>query len=564
NLVTGEAVVFKEGELANVMRASMSVPGAVAPAEFGGMMLVDGMLTQNLPVQVARSMGADIVIAVNVGTPLLRRDQLDGILGVASQMVSILTEQNVQTSLALLKPTDILISPELGDYTTADFDSLAKIAPLGEAAAEKVSAQLAQLSLPPAQYAALRQRQIVALAPDVRPINEIRFDNLQRVNPETVLGLMDTVIDQPMDQDALDRDMRRIYGTGDFEHVNYRLIDEPGRRVLAVDAVEKTWGPDFLRFGLGLSSDFSSDAYFDLAVSYRKRWINSLGANWRTLLQFGHTNSLLSEFYQPLNTTGSYFVAPYVSLVSSSFDLYQGSNNIATYSTGSSLIGLDVGTNFRRYGELRLGLLTGKLSAELDTGPPELSSGPGRITEGAVRVKLVLDRLNNTHFPRSGWRSSFDIHSSNTALGADDSYTKWSADAMTVYSFGEHTFNAYVTAGGRVGDNPLPLYNQFQWGGFLTQSGYKTGQLYGENLAYGRLMYYHRIKRASLLEGAYGGVSLELGKVGDPLVFGSPEGLLKSGSLFIGADTPVGPAYLGYGRAGDGNQSFYFFLGKAF
>ena len=77
DLVTGKAVVFSEGELANVMRASMSVPGAVAPAEFGGMMLVDGMLTSNLPVEAARAMGADIIIAVNVGTPLLKREQLN-------------------------------------------------------------------------------------------------------------------------------------------------------------------------------------------------------------------------------------------------------------------------------------------------------------------------------------------------------------------------------------------------------------------------------------------------------------------------------------------------------
>ncbi|MGA8393827.1 MAG: patatin-like phospholipase family protein, partial [Burkholderiaceae bacterium] len=113
DLVTGKAVIFKEGELANVMRASMSVPGAIAPAELNGMILVDGMLTENLPVQTARAMGADVIIAVNVGTPLLTRDQLDSIFGVAGQMVSILTEQNVQTSLGLLKPTDILISPEL-------------------------------------------------------------------------------------------------------------------------------------------------------------------------------------------------------------------------------------------------------------------------------------------------------------------------------------------------------------------------------------------------------------------------------------------------------------------
>ena len=139
DLVTGKAVVFSEGDLALVMRASMAVPGAVAPAEFGGMMLVDGMLTSNLPVQTARAMGADVIIAVNVGTPLLKREEINGILGVTGQMLSILTEQNVQESLATLTPTDVLISPDLGDYSTADFDSLPKIVPLGELAARKVS-----------------------------------------------------------------------------------------------------------------------------------------------------------------------------------------------------------------------------------------------------------------------------------------------------------------------------------------------------------------------------------------------------------------------------------------
>ena len=185
DLVTGKAVVFSEGDLANVMRASMSVPGAVAPAEYAGMTLVDGMLTSNLPVDAARAMGADIVIAVNVGTPLLKREQLTSILGVANQMLSILTEQNVQASLASLKSTDILISPDLGDYSTGDFDNLAKITPLGEEAARKVADRLAQLSMPPAEYAALRQRQQVGTVPDIKPVDEIRFSQLNRVNPES-------------------------------------------------------------------------------------------------------------------------------------------------------------------------------------------------------------------------------------------------------------------------------------------------------------------------------------------------------------------------------------------
>ncbi|HEX6723319.1 MAG TPA: patatin-like phospholipase family protein, partial [Burkholderiaceae bacterium] len=225
DLVTGKAVVFSEGDVASVMRASMSVPGAVAPAEYAGMTLVDGMLTSNLPVDAARAMGADIVIAVNVGTPLLKREQLNSILGVAGQMLSILTEQNVQASLASLKPTDILISPDLGDYSTGDFDNLAKITPLGEEAARKVADRLAQLSMPPAEYAALRQRQQVGTVPDIKPVDEIRFSQLTRVNPESAQAVMQTTVGAPVVQSQLDADMRRLYGTGDFEHVNYRILE---------------------------------------------------------------------------------------------------------------------------------------------------------------------------------------------------------------------------------------------------------------------------------------------------------------------------------------------------
>jgi NTE family protein len=133
-----------------------------------------------------------------------------------------------------------------------------------------------------------------------------------------------------------------------------------------------------------------------------------------------------------------------------------------------------------------------------------------------------------------------------------------------VYSLGDHTFNLAVKAGGRIGGDPLPRYDLFQWGGFLQQSGYPTGSLAGQKLAFGRLMYYHRILRGSIFEGAYGGISLEIGKVREPLVQDSPTDLLKSAAIFVAADSPVGPAYLGYGRSWDGNGNFYFYLGRPF
>jgi NTE family protein len=514
-------------------------------------------------VQTARAMGADVVIAVNVGTPLLKREKLTGILGVSSQMLSILTEQNVQASIDSLKSTDILISPDLGDYSTGDFDALPGIVPLGEAAARRVSERLAELSIPAAEYAALRNRQMVEVKPDLRPVDEIRIESLQSVNPRAVEAVMDTQAGKPIDQQALDRDIARIYGLGNFETVNYSFLEEPGRRILVVNAVEKTWGHEAMRLGLGLSSDFQSASYFNVIGSYRRYWLNSLGAEWRTDLQIGRTSGMLSEFYQPLSAEGRFFIAPFVNYERRTSDIYRGDERFASYADESSAVGLDLGSVLGQYGELRVGVLKGRLNPDLEIGPAVLSPGPS-VQQGAVRARLVLDQMDSMHFPRQGWRSAAKLYRSSSSLGADETYTRWDIDGTVARSIGPHTFNVGFKAGGRIGSDPLPRYELFQWGGFLQQSGYATGQLIGGEIAFGRAMYYHRILRGGLLEGAYGGLSLEAGKVSDPLVPGSPDGLLKSGSVFVGVDTPIGPAYLAYGQASGGTRSLYFFLGRAF
>ncbi|RAS04147.1 patatin-like phospholipase family protein [Cupriavidus alkaliphilus] len=564
DLVAGTPVVFSQGELANVMRASMSVPGAVAPAEYEGRLLVDGGLTDNLPVGVARSMGADIVIAVNLGTPLMKREALTSVIGVTGQMLNILTEQNVRASLASLRPTDVLIEPALGDFSATDFDHLPTTIPIGEAAARKVADRLAPLALPPAQYAELRAAQQAVQPPDPRPVDEIRLAPLHRVNPDYATAVMQTRPGEPIDQAALDQDMRRLFGTGDFEHVNYGILEEPGRRVLTVNAVEKAWGPDYLRFGLGLSSDFRGDAYFNLVGSYRRTWLNALGAEWRTDVQVGQTSALSSEFYQPLDTRQFFFIAPRIELERRPVNVFQGSTRIATYDVRRFDLALDVGSQFTKYGELRVGVQTGSEHATLSTGPASLSPGPGSIRRGAITGRLFFDQLDSVDFPRFGYAGGLRIYASQPGLGADRAYVKAQADGTYAHSFGDHTLSFGFKVGGNPGGKPLPNYDLFQWGGFLQQSGYATGQLMGGNLQFARLVYYNKLARQTLLQGVYAGFSLEAGRVGNPLVPGSPTGLLKSGSLFLALDSPLGPLYLAYGRAAAGVFSFYLYLGKPF
>ena len=561
DLVTGKPVVFDEGELPNVMRASMSVPGVIAPAEIDGRMLVDGGLTNNLPVDVARAMGADIVIAVNLGTPLLTRSELQSLIGVTEQMVNILTEQNVRASLALLRPTDILIEPELDGFSAADFDHLPKTIPIGEAGARKVTTKLAALSVSEAEYAQWREHQLGATLADTRPVDEIRFRPMWRVNAETLAATLETKPGEPLDQDTIDRDMRRLFGTGDFEHVNYRIIEEAGRRVLDIDAIEKSWGPNYLRFGLGLGSDFKGDSFFNLAASYRRTWVNSLGAEWRSDLQVGRTSRIATEFYQPLETRHAWFVAPRAEYERTQIDLFQIPQRIARYDVRTGRLALDFGSALTKYGEARIGVVTGAVDSTLDTGPPDLAP-PGHVKQGAFTARAIVDEIDNVNFPRNGISGSAHLFASTSALGADDSYTKWDADALAAWSTGPHGLQLGMKFGGALGSRPLPRYDLFQWGGFLQQSGYPTGALLGEELQFGRAVYTYKLGQVTFLGSLYAGGSVEIGRMRKPLVPGNPTGTLKSIAAFFGIDSLLGPLYIGYGWAADGNRSAYFYLGR--
>jgi NTE family protein len=463
-------------------------------------------------------------------------------------------------ALASLTVSDVLIEPQLGEFSATDFDHLPKTVPIGEAAAREVAAKLAALAVSDDVYAAWRDRLAHTPPADTRPVAEIRFEPLHRVNADVLTAMLETRPDAPIDLDTLDRDVRRLFGTGDFEHVNYGILEEAGRRVLDINAVEKTWGPNYLRFGLGLGYDFRGNSFFNLAASYRRTWINALGAEWRTDVQIGHTSRFATEFYQPLETRRYFFIAPRLEYERRAYDLFQGSERIARYNVHTAQAALDVGTELTKYGEARLGVLVGSVGAQLDTGPPALEP-PGSRSQGGATLRLIYDQLDSANFPRSGTAASANLFYSTKALGADDVYTKWEADGAAVHSFGRHTLNAALKAGGAL-SGTLPRYDLFQWGGFLQQSGYPMGALLGERLTFGRLVYTYKLREQRFFEGLYIGGSLEAGRMDKPLVPGSPTGTLKSLAIFFGVDSPLGPVYLGYGRAADGNHSAYFYLGR--
>ena len=559
DIETGEAVVLARGSVSRAMRASMSVPGALAPVEIDGRLLVDGGIANNLPIDLVRTLCADVVIAVNISTPALKRGEITSALSTAGQLINFLGKVNVENQLRSLGSRDVLVAPELGDISAGSFERAADAIRAGEEAARKLSDALKRYSLPPGEYAALRRAQ----TPEDKPlgsVDEIRFEGLRRTNPEVLRPLMDSRPGEPLTEEKVSADLRRIYGRGDFESVEYHIRQEPGRRVLVVEPQEKDWGPDYLRFGLGFATDFQGDNIFNLLVSYRKAQLNRLGAEWLTEVQVGQDTFLGTEFYQPVVESGRYFVAPHARILQTTTGIFSGEDRVAEYLVREARVGLDAGAVLGTWGEVRLGVLARSVDAKVDTGSPVLPE----IEESSVgaRASLIADGLDHAWFPRRGYRFIASAYAAREDLGSDRDYETAEGQAVAVFSLRAHTFNVAVSGGTDL-DSDAPAYESFSLGGPLRLSGYRINEFRGSRFALGRLMYYNRALKppALLVSGAYVGASLEAGQVRDRVDGSEGKDTIWSGSLFLAADTAAGPFYFGLGLGEGGRVSLYLVIG---
>jgi NTE family protein len=564
SLGDGKMFVFDRGDLATAMRASMAVPALVAPLNLNGQLLVDGGLVRNLPVDVARGMGATVVIAVNLGTPLLKPEQIVGILGISTQMINILSEENVNRSLATLTKNDVLVVPLLDGFSAGDFDNLPQAVPAGVAAARWVAESLGRYSLPAADFAALRKRQTATGVAEDGVVEAIAVTGNRRVSPEVILESMGTRVGDPVDRALIDLDMRRIYGRGDFESVRPDVKDIDGQQTLVIDVTEKTWGPTYARFGLSLEGALGQATTFNLVASTRTTWLNRHGAEWRNDVALGNTTELATSLYQPLTERQVFFVEPRLNYFNRPFDLYVDSIKLAGFRDQGVGAQFDLGANLGEYAEARLGTSFGRRDFKRDSGPDLLAAGRNVGTSiGTALASLRIDRLDSVGLSRSGYLVTLDALHSTRALGASDAYSRFEAQARSATSFGAHTVRLALRAGDTPEGSELPVYAQFQLGGFLNMSGYRPQQLIGPRYVYGRVLYQGQIARVPLLDGVYGGAAAELARM-PQLVPVNDDRYFRAGTLYLAADTPLGVAYLGYGYSNNDNQAVYLILGNRY
>ncbi len=564
DLVTGEAVVFDRGELSAVMRASMSVPAAFAPVEIGGRMLVDGGLVDNLPIDVVRKMGADIVIAVNIGSPLLARDELGSIFGIGVQMLNILTEQNVRMSIATLKATDVLIVPDLSKVTSTDF----KLGPVamnrGAEATRGVLPLLSNYALSPSDYL----NQWVAQRSVVSPsrIDEIRVEGGTYSSADTIRAQLSVLTTQPFNRRDVERDLAWLVGRGDFERLDYRIITERDRNVLLVNVQEKSWGPNYFRFGLNLGTDFRGVGEFNFVANHTRRWLNALGAEWRNELQIGRSQRISTELYQPLLPTETLFASFGAEqrrrVAEISIPLPDGSVSrpIAQFMGIDTRVSLDLGAAFGRYGEFRVGPLYERVS--ISPRIADLALGGVRANESGMQASVVIDQRDSATFARSGYRVEASVHRALTAFGANDNFARYQWSSEYAKTFGANTIDVALKFGGLYSKAPS-VYPYFELGGFLQLSGLRPGELRSDQFALARLMSFRKIgDMPAFGRGIYVGGSLEAGRTDSPNNNISPERTVYAASLVLGLDTSIGPFYLGYGHATGSRRSAYLFLGR--
>jgi NTE family protein len=572
NMVTGKEVVFEKGRLYQAMRASMSVPGMFAPVEIEGRILGDGGLVNNLPVDVVRAMGADIVIAVNIGTPLMSRDQLQSVVGYAAQILNILTEQNVRAQLAQLKPGDILISPDLGNLTFIDFGQAPKFVELGIQAAQAMRPQLAALSETSPQFAQFEKRFIVPPEPLPAKLDFVTVEGTRFANPEVLEEQMHTRPDQPFRMDVMEGDLARLYGRGDLESVDYQLVRVGSQQGLIVNVAEKSWGPNYLRFGLSLSSDLQGDTFFNLMAGHKRVWVNSLGAEWTNEVVLGSTRRYATEFYQPLNLANSVFASAYGLVERAPQYIFNGDARIAEYDVLNETAGFDFGVPFGTRGEARAGF-----KWVHQRGDPAIADNLSQIyqvirtTETGLSVQLRWDTLDNPYFPRNGLRVNADgFYGNRESSYAGEQVFSGQSSRAGVYANGAYPIspdgflNVAVRAGAITNTREkADIISDFNLGGFLNLSGLRTDQLSNNYLGFARAVYYHQIGNMPLMgRGIYLGGSIEAGNVWSNSSDVSFNGMRTAGSVFVAADTWLGPFYFAWGRTSGGETSFYIYLGR--
>ncbi len=554
----GEMVVLDHGDLAMSLRASMAIPGVFSPVELGGHLLVDGGLVRNIPVDVVRNMGADIVIAVDIGEPLLEPEELRTLFDFSSQAMGVIGRQNDDK---LLADADIILTPDVGGMGGLDFSRVAAMIAAGEDEARQQSAKLVTLAVPDEQWAQYLQAKEL----DRRPMTVayVQIEGLERVDERILRRQLHVVPGQPLDLAVLERDLNRIFGLGDFELVDFKLRPSNQGFGLIIAVTEKSWGPRYLHTGLNMTIDDDEHTTINLLANLTIRPLNALAGEWRTDLAIGRQQRLRTGLLQPLDFAGRFFFTSALDLSRDVSDVLLEQGGRARFENTNFTSSFGLGVTLGVSGEAGLYVYRGQVEQKFAI-EGQADSLQKYDTAGFFG-QLTIDRLDSVYFPRRGMLAAASLEVSEPGLGASADYQKMIANFTAVRSWGRHTLVTWLEAGATRGDQ-VPVHAWFPLGGLFSFSGYDQGELFGPHYGVFRPIYICEVARLPSMIGKRVLVSatLEAGNVWSDTDEIGFDNLRYAATIGLGAETVIGPAYLSLGIAEGGRSRIYLAIGPSF
>jgi NTE family protein len=559
DLETGDMVVLGRGNLATAIRASMSIPGVYAPANLNGRLLVDGGVANNLPVSVAREMGADIIIAVDITDALMGQDKLREAFSVFGQLTTIMTRRSTDQQLDLLGEQDVLIRPDLEGYSSADFYDAPVLFELGASGARAHAVELNPLAVSNEAWQAYKSR-LVSANLNAGLIARVEVEHDRRLGREFLRERIRQKAGEPLDVDALEADLKRIYGLGYYEIVAYSQSPSPNGTLLTIKVQEKSWGPNYLSFGLNYEDNFDGDTRFNLASSLRMTELNELGAEWQTGVQLGTEPHIRTQWYQPLDYGYERFLVAGVQYSRDTFSVYgPGSERIAeldvTFRQADFGLGMELGGN----AEARFTYARGYASVDKQVGTA--AAPEGAVHQGNVSLQLVHDSLDDAFFPRDGAFAGIRGRVEREDLGSDRQF-----DSVTGMALGTGSWQGFTLTGllyaHTVTRGDAGIENAVRLGGFRRLSAYAPGQITGDSAAMASV--YASQTFGGPITPWFAGMGLETGNAWESLSDAGWNRTVKSWSLFAGVDTFLGPVQIATAYNNKDNWAAYLNIGFSF
>lgn len=567
DLITGEAVVMDHGRLSTAVRASMSIPGLMEPVEWQDKLLVDGGIANNMPVSVLQAMGFDRLIVVDVGSPLRDAKGIENIVDVMDQLSGLMVRGNTEKQGALTRASDVLIAPELEEIANTSFDAVDNAIAAGYEAATKALDEHEYWQ----QFAVHSKSKPASedQAPAMPVVEFIEIQNNGTVKERVLRNRLRQQLGEPLDTEQLHEDISAMYGLDYFKMIRYHMEEKDQKQGLVLEVKQRQGGTSFFRLGMSVSDDFRGNGEYGLGASMRMAGLNTLGGTAFIRGDIGTRPRLEGRFVQPLDEQMNYFVEPKLLYSAELIDLYDPdiqSKALARYRRTERQAGLSLGRQiYRQLGEVRAGVMRKRGDVDFVSGQ-NLDDTISGYDDGYYAASIGWDTLDDLAFPKRGTRWHFEWQWHRKSLYAQQNFRRYEADATFARTWKRYTF--MLEGDVSVSDsNHRDFATVMPIGGFLALSGTAPNSQWGQHRALVRTVMFARLGEQSLLPAAvpfYAGFSLEKGNVWDKhSAIKWSEGV-TAGSVFLGAKTFLGPAYLSLGVNEGGETAVNLFLGQLF